>query len=433
MTRPAYRCQALCPPVAPMRNGLGTMAIVGVLSQAPVATADPLGQQARIGVAIVQTPDPEKLPPRLMQQALSALASANTDPIDARLEATKQLSTGAVPRRLIERFASIAADADAGWRAFLEVATEFALARLGKARSEAEELLSMPGGIRLYADISLRLGAVLLHAGRNDESLEAFRLARRLDPERSLELDEFSPDIIEAVERATTATLSDAWIQITSDSDATIEIDGQLVGKPGRYPVASGHHVVVARAPLRKARGIAIAIPPSGTQLTLALEADGELARAKPLAAGDLESEATAVAEVFANYGDLDALFILAAVPRLGQRALLGQKCAGDPMRCTTVAEVALPRPADASAAVSRLWRELSRGELRYPLTLPSDPRLLRDTKLALDNRCRWCRSPWLWGSVSAAVVAAGITTLIVTGERTTTFELDVEAGDWRR
>ena len=162
-----------------------------------------------------------------------------------------------------------------------------------------------------------------------------------------------------------------------------------------------------------------------------------DLYRVVPVPAGLDEASATATIETLQRYGELDEVVVVAVVPRRGELAILGQRCAGGvdrPVQCTAVVEVGFPDPSGLPAAARAAWRDLATGQLRYPLTLSADPRLGRAGGGPADPaRCRWCRSPWLWASLSAVLVAAGVTALVATDDGTTTFELGIDPADWTR
>src|SRR6185369_12018928 len=120
--------------------------------------------------------------------------------IDALAEARAALAGGAVPIATLARFRRVRELVAEGWSAYLHVQVAYAAERLAAARTEAEALVVLPGGAALYADASLRLGAVLGNLGRPDGAMAALSLAVALDPERPIELTEFSPDVRAAVD-----------------------------------------------------------------------------------------------------------------------------------------------------------------------------------------------------------------------------------------
>jgi hypothetical protein len=332
---------------------------------------------------------------------------------DAAGVAARAQAAGAVPRAALERFRRVRDLVDEGWRAYLQVAGDFAAARLGRARGDAEALLGLDGGVELYADVALRLGAVLDHLGRRAESADVLRLAGWLDPGRAVTTAEFSPDVVAAFDAARARTPAPVTVRVlVPGTAAMIEIDGRSAGPaPLTVELAAGQHVAVARAAGHLARGVAFAAV-AGGEVVIGLEADpAAVALRGGVAAGAGEAAAGRAIEAVERFADADAVVLAAAVWRQGEPALLGQWCAGG--RCTAVVEVGYgAAPGGLAAAAGALWRELAAvaAERRYPPTLPSDPRLGRGvgpSRLA-GARCRWCRSPWLWAGLGAAAVAVG-------------------------
>jgi hypothetical protein len=333
---------------------------------------------------------------------------------DAAAVAARAQAAGAVPRAALERFRRVRDLVDEGWRAYLQVAGDFAAARLGRARGDAEELLALDGGVALYADVALRLGAVLDHLGRRAEGAEVLRLAGWLDPGRAVTTAEFSPDVVAAFDaaRARTPAAVTVRVVVTGAAAAQLEIDGRSAGTaPLTVELAAGQHVAVARAAGHRARGVAFAAV-AGGEVAIGLEADpAAVALRDGVAAGTGEAAAGRAIEAVERYAEVDAVVLAAAVWRQGEPALLGQWCAGG--RCTAVVEVGYgAAPGGLAAAAGALWRELAAvaAERRSPPTLPSDPRLGRGAGPArvAGAGCRWCRSPWLWAGLGAAAVAVG-------------------------
>ena len=86
---------------------------------------------------------------------------------------------------------------------------------------------------------------------------------------------------------------------------------------------------------------------------------------------------------------------------RRGGPTLLVQRCAGAPARCSAVVEIGYGDRAGLAAAARAAWEAARAGELRYPPSVLGDRGGRRDGK----DRCKVCRSPWLWTGVGAAVV----------------------------
>jgi hypothetical protein len=294
---------------------------------------------------------------------------------------------------------------DEGWREYLRVAVESAQLRLAGARTEAEALLALPGGAEVYADAALRLGAVLGHLGRKAESQAVLALALALDPDRPITLAEFSPDVIDAIDAAKRAPAPIRRLRIaTSPPGAMVRVDGADVGRsPVDVEVVRGQHVVIARAPLRRpaVRGVivdegvaavALELPPDEDALRLAAGAERGLA----------DPAAQALIDAALRFADLDEVVVVADTTRRGAPTLLVQRCAGALARCSAVVELGYGDRAGLAAAARAAWEAARTGELRYPPVVLGD----RGGRAGGAERCKLCRSPWLWTGVGVAVVA---------------------------
>lgn len=320
---------------------------------------------------------------------------------DAAAEALNNLSAGAVPAASLERFRRVREQIDEGWRAFLRVQVDFAASRLAAARTEAESLVALPMGALLYAEASLRLGAVLAHLGRTQESQAALALALALDPERQITLAEFSPDIVAAVDAVRGVQRPTRAVRITSDPvGAVISVDGQLIGQaPLTTELAVGQHVAVARMPLMQSHAIAFA------DGDVAITLDPEPAWAALHGYAD-----PALVDTTLRFADLDEVVLVADTQRRGGRALLVQRCAGLPAKCTAVVEVGY-EAGGVAAAAREAWSTVRVADLRYPPSVFSDARA---TGKPLDTRCKVCRSPLLWGGIGVAAVVTTIAVIAI-------------------
>jgi hypothetical protein len=433
----------------------------------PPAAAAPAAPRRRLAIVVVPAAGASE-PPAALVRAAAALDGEGVSVIgDGVAAARAARAAGAVPAaRLAAMTRAIEGGAE-GWRAYLQVAVPFAASRLGKARSDAEALLPLPGGLELYADLSLRLGAALLSLGRLDEAEDALALAAALDPQREVSLVEFSPDIVDALGRARSRQVPPATLVITTPGvrGAAIEIDGQLVGRVGgpsvaappaaaplapapavaaldpaaprgaapsaslRVSVARGQHVVVARRRGHEDIAQAVRVPAEGAELALYLPED-RVARALSAGlAGMSEDQASSLLEGVVTFADADEILLLAATSRRGAPALLAQRC-GASLRCSAVVEIGYVRPG-LRAALAAAWAALDRGELRYPPSLPSDSRVLPERTAGGGTRCRLCRSPWLWAGVGAAAVVTSAVLLYTLGQEPPPPVLVVDPGEF--
>lgn len=421
---------------------MGAIAAAAALG-AVLASVSTVSAQ-RVAVVAVPAAGAPETPAELVAAASSAIGGARSGAAtggegaqgaagvqvigDGVALARQARSKGAVPAAQLAAMARVIDAGAEGWRAYLQVAVPFAASRLGKARSDAESLLPLAGGLELYADLSLRLGAALLSLGRTEEAEDALALSVAIDPEREVSLVEFSPDIVEAVERAKKRQVPPASLLIETPGirGATVEVDGVRVsggvtaqGGEGsstvRMNVARGQHVVVVRHRGYEDAAQAIRVPAEGAEVVLALSPDrGARALAAPVA-GMSEEEATNLLESVLTFAEADDVLLVAASARRGAPALLAQRC-GNSLRCTAVVEIGYARPGLPSA-MREAWSTLVRGELRYPPSLPSDSRVLPSRTAGGDGKCRLCRSPWLWAGVGVGVAVTSAILIFALGQ----------------
>jgi hypothetical protein len=383
----------------------------------------PAAAQSRVVGLVVYAPEGAPASRDQIDDALGRAASADGWAADPRpfAHAATALDAGAVPRERLDRFARAEDLAAEGWRAYLAARPTTAVSRLGDARAEAAALLDLDGGLELYADLSVRIGAARLALGRDDAADEDFRLAARLDPEHEVTDAEFKPAVVQRYAAARAGRPVSAPQRIESEpAGAAIEVDGGAVGRaPVTVDLAIGHHVVVARAGGRVARAEVIDAAPGAPVLRLDLDPDPGAAAVTAGTAGFKlgreERAAAVIAGAVLAYGDLDALFLVGTVWRRGAPALLGQICRGRvPARCGRVIEIGYARPADLPRAAARLWRAARAATGRFPATLLGDARLVsREPGPGASGavpgggeRRRWWRSPWLWVGLGSAALA---------------------------
>jgi len=183
---------------------------------------------------------------------------------------------------------------------------------------------------------------------------------------------------------------------------------------PVSATVTVGQHVVIARAPGAIAAAQAIAIDAAAPSSSVALELDRDddaiMFDAGVAYARD-EAAATRMVEAVAHYAELDEVIVVAEGVRSGGPALLAQRCAGSPLRCTAVAEIGYSDTTAISIAARSAWEAIRAAELRYPVSALVDARA--GGKL-IAQRCEWCRSPWLWTGVGTVAVIGTIVTIAV-------------------
>jgi hypothetical protein len=340
--------------------------------------------------------------------------------LDAVGDARAAVAAGAVPASTLERFRRVRDAIDEGWRAYVRVQVELAASRLAVARTDAESLVAYPGGDVLYADAALRLGAVLEHQGRTAEGDAAIALSLALDPDRPITLAEFSPDVVAAVDAVRTAARTTRTLHLaTEPAGAAISVDGKDLGRaPLDVELSLGQHVVVAQLPLHEPRALAVALDAaSPASIAIDLATDVSATRlAEGATIGLADTAARELVEATLRFADLDEVVLVAAVQRRGGPALLVQRCAAIPVRCTAVVEVGYAEASGLAAATREAWQATRSADLRYPPSVLADA---RTSGAVVDDRCKLCRSPILWGSVGAAALIGTIVIIaVVSGSR---------------
>ncbi|MEZ4401868.1 MAG: PEGA domain-containing protein [Kofleriaceae bacterium] len=369
--------------------------------------------------------------------ALTAgLAAAGVDAPDALAATAAARRAGAEPAARLTGFAAVAGLVTEGWRAYVAADPGFAAARLGAARSSAQDLLALAGGPAVYADASLRLGVVLLHLGRIDEAAAALRLAHALDPERQVTTAEFTPDAVAAYQAAIDAPTVTMPVRIEALAGAEVEVDGVDRGPaPITAELAVGEHVVVVRHPGYRPFAQAVAVTPATALLTPTLEPDrgaAAVARAARAGLGALgERELAAAIDQVIALGEVDEVLVVASIARAGAPALVAQRCVGG-RRCSAVVEVGYADAAGLVGAVGLLRQRLSAVELRYGVVLPDDARVTR-RRVRVGrgedrSRRRWA---WLGGGALAAAVVATAVVLATSGDGPPV--ITVDPGDFTR
>lgn len=393
--------------------------VIAAIALAPTAWGAP-----RRGVVARVAPGVPLRDAELAEAVAAAVREGGAEPVrDPAAEAAARRAAGAVSAERLEELARARKIAAEGWRAHLRVEPVFAEARLVDARYVLEAVLDLDGALELLADVSLRLGAVRLGAGRPGDAQDVLALAAALDPDREPSPQEFSPDLIAAYRKAAGASRAQATLEVLGPPGASVELDGRPVGVvPWSASVSVGEHVVVLRAPGRLAAGQIVAVRPAGATVELPLDEDGV---ARALARGDaafaigLEAAgARLLVAAVTTYAELDDLLLVGATWRGGQLALLGQRCDAGGARCGAIKEVRVDGPAQLASAARELVREMPEPAASRPLP----PILFEDTRLTEpeppphDGRRRpppppptpWWKSAWVW--IGAGTVAAVVT-----------------------
>lgn len=388
-------------------------------------------------------------PDELEQQALAVFAELGASGVDtgqtARARVLASIRAGAVPTAVLGDFTRARAGLRAGWQAFVAADIDIARDHLQQALTAAERVLGLQGGALLYADISLRLAAVLMQRGARDEALVALAAVRALDPGRPVTLSNYAPDVVDAYREL--APDASARHQVSIDGqpgDARVYLDGRSLGPaPVSLELSPGAHALVVDKPGYQRYGRIWHVDAEHREAVFALEPEPHaaalVALALPVAGGLDAKDVTDALTGLAVYDGDRPVLLLASVWRADRPALVGQRCRGVPIRCTAAVETRYPEPADSARAVGELWAQLTDRALDGEPVVASDhtlwparrvePTRRRRPRARADDRrkrCRLCRSPWLWAGIGAALATTG-TVLWATRERVQTPVITVD------
>jgi hypothetical protein len=264
----------------------------------PVAVIDMANDQAVRDVANrlleVLASHPDLGPPAISDGA--ALVDKLPTDDEARLDVAKRKLISANKNLSQRAFREAAIDAVEGQEALLRVTPSKA--------------------IEPYAELELALGQSRLGEQKDADAREAFALARRLLPSRTLDDLHYLPEVVQAFDAARPIDAQTGLI--AARGNGQVWIDGQLVGKaPGEFPAAIGHHVVWLTGNLRETAGKEVVV--SATRPGDATILDGPLTRPQKVVrlrialsqAQDPAARAAAMNELAAFINVHDAVLLL--------------------------------------------------------------------------------------------------------------------------
>lgn len=336
-------------------------------------------------------------------------ARITQDPVG---DARAAIAAGAVPYATLAKLRAVRDQIAEGWKAYLTASVEFAASRLASARTEAEALIPLAGGVELYADVSLRLGIVFAHLERVDEARAVLRLALALDPERAITTAEFSPDALAAIEDAKLVRPPSQRVRVTASAQAEITVDNLAMGKGvAELDLPRGQHVIVARAPGHAPLAQAVNVDDAHSAFALRLEPHPAAERLAQFATG---GELAPIVEAAMLFGELDEIVVVEPILARGGRAIVVQRCVGIPAKCSATVEIGYPDETGLPSATKEAWSTVRVGELRYtPLRRGESP-----GGPIVEDRCRACRSPYVWGGVAAGLVTAIVLGFVLTADK---------------
>ena len=233
-----------------------------------------------VGVVVRGAVDAPVASPALTSVMSDVLGKQGLQPVDDPFaHARAQFDRGAVPAERLAGFNQVINLVRQGWQAYVAVDTARAMDQLGQARQAALAVLDLDGGLTLYADVVLRLGAVELQIGQVQAAALDFRLARALDPDREVSIAAFAPDVVKSFDSAQVAEVPMTTLTVTSEpAAARIELDGRYLGPaPVTVEVAVGQHIVIVRQAGYRSQASELVLTETGpVRAELRLERDGE-------------------------------------------------------------------------------------------------------------------------------------------------------------
>jgi hypothetical protein len=130
---------------------------------------------------------------------------------------------------------------------------------------EGQELLlrvTPRAALAVYADLALALGLSRLGEKQDAQAREAFALAHRLDPRRTLDDLHYLPEVVQTFEAAKQQGQGTGVIMVRGVGK--VWIDGEEVGSaPGEFKASYGRHVVWLTGLLRETVGKEVVVSPT--------------------------------------------------------------------------------------------------------------------------------------------------------------------------
>lgn len=324
--------------------------------------------------------------------------------IDAADRAARAAIAFEVSRTQVEGQRARLARLEAGETAYRGGDPQGALAAANDVIAEARADPTAPGLVALLIRAHLLRAQVARTEGDATASDDALRTALRLDPDARVSTRRLPPDLVARHESLRAEILVDraSWqtIEIATDADASIEIDGRV----GIRDVPPGEHLVVVRRPGAAPVGAWV------EQSWVAPDPGRRLATGLPGDAADAERIC----------GALDLRRIVLVRQRQARVGLQEYRCGGG-FTTTAFADTASPEvgltalrdaplAADEVAAATAL-----RDDRRWPVP---EVFVRRDPENDQPPAPRpWWRRGWVWG-VIATVVVGGVVTGAVVGTR---------------
>ncbi len=325
------------------------------------------------------------------------------------------------------------------WRAYLSVSLDTAATGLSTVVRAALPLTVTVAGRDLFVDALLRLGIV--SSQRSDLSAEAkqaaqdgIALALRLDPDRTLSLSEFSPDVVALVDATRAAPIETTELRVRSAVAIQLTLDGRALGAlPAQgtrtWPVARGMHVLIVADGVRRPQPRLLEVGRNGALVDLVPESDAVAETLRRDATRYTTGrDADDLLQALAMIGSASEAVVVVATWKRGGPALQAQRClfpavvaaplvpGTGPFFCYAPTDVGWDGSTQRlDTAVDELARAL------FQAATPTTPATIaivtepsaRPPRVA--TPCQWCRNKWVWAGVGSALVAGAVAVYLVT------------------
>jgi hypothetical protein len=385
-----------------------------------------------------------------------ALSASDETVIPAAMQTSRlQWLSGVLSADQSQSLLQIAQRVQQGWQSYLRVSLDAALAELDAAVGQAVSLAWNPIARPIFADALVRRGIVAAFVATTEAAKQQayadVRLALQLDPGRTFNPAEFSPDVIAMINAQQrvqpplqTVQLLLAWPAATlalplKERSARIVVDGAepvTVTDHSTLQMTSGPHLLVvttqSAAPI--AQLINVGADASRTPLSITLRADAVAsALAQSITRSMTPSVVAQVWNALRAANLVTQTLTVVASWRRGQPALLGQLCIlRTVIGCTTAVEVGWSgNPKELAPAMRSLVDSLRQQQpTTQPISLVTESRV--DAPTPIKSRCDWCRNRWLWAGVAAATLTAAGALYAVGQQAPPAPVLVVNPADWR-
>lgn len=393
----------------------------------------------RLGIVAL----PSEVPTVSREQVVAALqrnVGADVEPNAVRTSLRSWID-GAASQRSRTQVGALQQELAQSWRAYLSVSLDTAATGLNTVIRGALPLTVTHDGRALFVDALLRVGIV--NVQRTDASAVAkqaaqdgIALALRLEPNRTLSLSEFSPDVVDLVEAIRKAPVEQVELRVRSATAVQLNLDGvefgALAANSSRtWPVSRGLHLLLVTDGVRRPQPRLIEVGLNGAAIDLVPEPDAVAETLRRDATRYTTGrDADDLLQALAMIGPTDAAVLVVATWKRGAPALVAQRCmfaasSDVAVVCGSPVEVGWDGTvAKLDAAAHELVQllgplpSLPAHPTSAPIAILTEPSARPPTS-STPTRCQWCRNPWVWTGVGAAVLAGAATVYLVTRDGT--------------